>query len=317
LKTIRLLLLVSILPASISCGFVSAEEVYIAKTVLSEELTTNRTEGPVFDSDGTFYFCNMAAEGIVFAWNKEKSSNRGTIGVIHPDGSHNVFRILPEGMRGNGMRFHPNGNLLVADQLGGHVLEVDLETKKVDVYYDFPEGSGSPNDLAIRKDGTLYVSFFGDGLWRITPDKEGTKVAEKFHNGIALSPDETRLYSANRIYAVDTDGNLTATKEKLQYPKAEKGRYSFTDGMRTDVEGNIYMARFGGRLNGERQNAVIHMFAPDGSFLRDIDLPGNKATNLAFGGPDGKTVYVTANSIVSFRAEHPGRSYRMFEQDGN
>jgi sugar lactone lactonase YvrE len=219
----------------VQCG--RAEDFYVAKNLLPDGLTTMRTEGPVVGKDGKLYFCNMAAAGIVFSWNKEKSSNQGTIGVVHPDGGHEIFAILPKGMRGNGMRFHPNGNLLIADQLGGHVLELDMESKKVRVYFDFPDDAGSPNDLAIRRDGTLYVSFFGNGVWRITADKKGTKVAERFHNGIDLSH--------------------------------------------------------------------------DGEFIRDIVLSGSKATNLAFGGPGGKTVYVTAKNIMAFLVEHPGRSFAM------
>jgi sugar lactone lactonase YvrE len=302
-------ILLAILVAS--AAFANAEELYVAKT-FTKPIGTIKTEGPVCDAQGNLYFCNMQQEGLTFDW---KSANRGNIAKVSPDGKAEVFVPLSEGMRGNGMRFAPTGNLLVADQLGGQVLGIDMETRAVSVYFKFPEGSGNPNDLAIRKDGTLYVSMFKDGLWLIRPDKTGEKVADGFHNGIDLSPDEKTLYSVNAAYTVASDGSLSNPRKLLKLPPKGEG-FNWDDGIRTDAEGNIYMARFGGTREGEdkkapKQNGVIHMFAPDGTLIRNIPMLSPDVTNVTFGGPDGKTVYVTQPGtkgfIACFRTEYPGR----------
>ena len=283
--------------------------------MFTQPIGTIKTEGPVCDAAGNLYFCNMQQDGLTFTW---KSATRGNLAKVTSDGKAEVFVTLPEGMRGNGARFHPDGRLLIADQLGGHILQVDMKTRDVSVYYTFPEGSGSPNDLAIRSDGTLYVSFFKDGLWIISPDgKKGQKVADGHHNGIDLSPDEKRLYSANKTYDIARDGSLSNPHKLLQLPPNGDG-FKWDDGIRTDAAGNIYMARFGGPRSGEdkntKHNGVIHMFAPDGKLIRNIPMTAPDVTNLTFGGPDGKTVYVTQpgtrGTIVTFRAEHPGREWK-------
>jgi len=292
----------------------AAEPLYTAKR-FTGPIGTIKTEGPVCDAQGNLYFCNMQQEDLIFTW---KSASRGNIAKVSPAGQTEVFVTLPEGMRGNGMRFAPSGNLLVADQLGGHVLEIDMQTRAVSVYFKFPDGSGNPNDLAIRSDGTLYVSLFKDGLWLIRPDHTGEKTADGFHNGIDLSPDEKTLYSVNVAYAVAADGSLSNPRKLLQLPPKSEG-FNWDDGIRTDAAGNIYMARFGGPQEGDdkktKHNGAIHQFAPDGTLLRNIPMLAPEVTNLAFGGPDGKTVYVTQPGIkgfiASFRTEYPGRSWNL------
>jgi gluconolactonase len=302
MKTILTLLLL----ASIA----SAEELYVAKA-FTGPIGTIKTEGPVCDAQGNLYFCNMQQEGAVFTW---KSANRGNIAKVFPDGKAEVFVTLPEGMRGNGMRFAPTGNLLAADQLGGQVLEINMETREVSVCFKFPEGSGNPNDLAIRSDGTLYVSMFNNGLWLIRPDQSGEKVADGFFNGIDLSPDEKTLYSVNATYTVASDGSLSNPRKLLKLPPKGEG-FSWDDGIRTDTKGNIYVARFGDPRDGEdkknKHNGAIHQFAPDGKLIRNIPMLAPEVTNLTFGGPDGKTVYVTQPGtkgfIACFRTEYAGR----------
>ena len=74
------------------------------------------------------------------------------------------------------------------------------------------------------------------------------------------------------------------------------------DGMRTDVKGNLYIARYGA--------GVVAVVSPDGRLLREVKLKGQKPTNVAFGGPDGRTIFVTLQdrgAIEALRAEHPGR----------
>jgi len=311
----RALKLPALLLASVGLtSFATADELYEAKPLV-EGITTKKTEGPVCDLDGNLYFVNMKADGDIM--------KQGNIGKVTPDGQAEIFATLPEGNRGNGMRFLPSGNLVIADQLGGTILELNPETKDVNVYYEFPEGSGEPNDIALRSDGTMYVSFWKGGLWIISPDKEGEKLFDGYFNGIDLSPDEKTLYSFNKSYDVQEDGSLTNGRKLLEVPPRSEGEFSWDDGIRTDAAGNIFMARFGGvekSDDGKRKKlpGAIHIFSPDGKLVRNVMLPASDTTNLAFGGPDGKTVFVTHpgpdGMISTFRTEHPGRSWEMMQQ---
>ncbi len=75
--------------------------------------------------------------------------------------------------------------------------------------------------------------------------------------------------------------------------------------MRCDVKGNLYVTRFG--------KGSILMLAPDGTKLEEITLMGKRPTNIAFGGPDGRTAYVTLQdqgNVEQFRVEFPGREFK-------
>ena len=87
----------------------------------------------------------------------------------------------------------------------------------------------------------------------------------------------------------------------------------FTDfglaGLRCDVKGNIYQARFG--------KGTIVKISPDGRILKEITLLGKRPTNVAFGGPDGRTMYVTLQdqgNLEKFRVDDPGREWKMSQE---
>jgi sugar lactone lactonase YvrE len=122
-------------------------------------------------------------------------------------------------------------------------------------------------------------------------------------NGIDLSPDERIVYVAesatNEIWAYRLAGDrLNAPRLVKKFPDFE------IDGIRTDMAGRIYVARI---LKG-----IVEVLAPNGATLREIILKGKEPTNIAFGGPDGKTVYVTQRQggfIETFRVDRPGREF--------
>jgi len=79
------------------------------------------------------------------------------------------------------------------------------------------------------------------------------------------------------------------------------------DGMRCDVDGNLYITRYG--------KGTVVKVAPDGKVLREIQLPGTKPSNLCFGGPDGRTCYVTEvehGRLVQFRVDRPGLEWQRW-----
>jgi sugar lactone lactonase YvrE len=258
---------------------------------------TEGIEGPACDQRGQLYAVN---------WNRQQ-----TIGWVRPDGSSQLFLDLPGESVGNGLRFDRRGHLYIADYVGHQVLIVDPSTKDLRVYAKDAR-MNQPNDLAIDEEGVLYASDpdwkAGTGqLWRIDLDGKTQRLAEGLGttNGIDLSPDGRRLYvneSAQRkiwVYDLTSDKQL-ANKRLLR----EFADFGF-DGMRVDVDGNLYVTRYG--------RGTVVKLSSEGDLLREIDVLGSKPSNICFGGPDGRTAYVTEvehRRIVQFRIDRPGLEWQ-------
>ena len=78
------------------------------------------------------------------------------------------------------------------------------------------------------------------------------------------------------------------------------------DGMRCDVLGNLYITRYG--------KGTVAKLSPEGELLLEIQMKGKKPSNIAFGGKDGRSAYVTLQDrgyIETFKVENPGRSFRQ------
>jgi sugar lactone lactonase YvrE len=81
------------------------------------------------------------------------------------------------------------------------------------------------------------------------------------------------------------------------------------DGMRCDVAGNLYITRWG--------KGTVVVLSPQGVFLREIELAGLNCTNIAFGGSDGRTAYVTVadrGNVEYFRVHVPGREWHLSQR---
>ena len=81
------------------------------------------------------------------------------------------------------------------------------------------------------------------------------------------------------------------------------------DGMRCDVDGNLYITRHG-------KGTVVKM-TPAGKILREIPVLGSKPSNICFGGPDGCTAYVTEmehRRLVQFRVDRPGLAWQRWQK---
>jgi sugar lactone lactonase YvrE len=123
-------------------------------------------------------------------------------------------------------------------------------------------------------------------------------------NGIDVSPDGKHLYVNESVqrkiwrYDIQPDGSIGGKRLLIAF--ADHGM----DGMRTDTQGNLLVARYGA--------GSVAMVSPAGKLLREIPLKGSKPTNVAFGGADGRTVYVTLqdrSAVERFRTAYPGREY--------
>lgn len=267
----------------------------------AEKSFTPGIEGPNCDAAGNVYVVNFAEQQ--------------TIGKVTPEGKAEIWVKLPGKSVGNGIVFDKAGNLYVADYVGHNVLKIDPKTKKIDVLAHEPR-MNQPNDLAIASDGTLYASDPNwekstGQLWKITPDGKTTLIAEKMGttNGIELSPDDKTLYvneSVQRnVWAFDVEKDGTLSNKRLLKKFDDHG----FDGMRADVEGNLYVTRHG--------KGTVVKLSPKGEVLREYDVLGDKPSNLCFGGPDGKTIYVTEvekQRLVSFRVDSPGLAWKRWQK---
>lgn len=229
-----------------------------------------------------------------------------------------VFR---ESEQSNGNILDLQGRLISCQHAGRNLVQTDADGK-ITVIADKFDGKrfNSPNDVAVRSDGTLW---FTDPPWGLTGPREipGNWVYQldpttgavaavikdlAMPNGIVFSPDETRLYVA------DTGGNeRLAVKEYQKLPAGihcyevskdgQLGKQLFqieqgSDGMRVDVKGNLYTTT-GGK---------VHIYSAEGKKLEQIDVPEGPA-NVCFGGEDMQTLFITAGtSLYSIRMKNAG-----------
>ena len=282
----------------LSCVHVREEKLFKAEGFTEPGLFTAGIEGPACDREGNVYVVNFAEEG--------------TIGRVSPEGQAESFVKLPEGSVGNGIVFDRAGRMFVADYTAHNVLGIDVPSRRVEVVVH-EAGMNQPNDLAIAPDGTLYASdpswkTATGQLWRIDRAEGGAKATLLERelgttNGIEVSPDGKTLYVnesvQRKVWAWRiTDAGLADKRLVREFPD-----FGF-DGMRCDVDGNLYITRHG--------KGTVVKLSPGGEVLREVDVLGKKPSNLCFGGPDGRTVYVTEveqRRLVKFRVDRPGLAW--------
>lgn len=290
-----------IITALIGSLFTQANDPLFVATPLTLPKFTAGIEGPQCDREGNIYAVNFAKDQ--------------TIGRVTPDGDGEVFVTLPGKSTGNGIVFDHAGHMYVADYVEHNVLRIDMKTKKIEVFAH-EDSMNQPNDLAIAPDDTLYASDPAwakntGQIWKIDTKGKITRVAADMGttNGIEVSPDGRSLYvneSAQRnvwVFDIQPDGTLARKRLLRQFPD-----HGF-DGMRCDVDGNLYITRYG--------KGTVVVMTPDGKELREIDVLGKQPSNLCFGGPDGRTVYVTEvehTRLVQFRVDKPGLAWKRWQE---
>lgn len=258
-------------------ALLQAQGVFIANDLTSEKLFTTNCEGPAVDKFGNLYAVNYQHDG--------------TICIIKPGEQPELFVTLPEGSVGNGIRFNKKGEMFVADFKNHNVLKVNTTTREVSVYAH-NNLMNQPNDLAVSNSGIIFLSDPNwnnntGNIWRVSLKGETTLLESGMNttNGIEVSPDDTRLYvneSMSRsiwVYDLDLSGNIS--NKRLFHSFTDFG----LDGMRCDIDGNLYVTRY------DKGSVVV--LTPEGKLLREIELKGKKTSNVTFGGPENKTVYVT------------------------
>ncbi len=277
------------------------EELFVSQEFTPVNGFTSGIEGPACDANGNLYAVNF--------------ERQHTIGKVTPDGEASVFVELPDGSIGNGIRFNSEGFMFIADYTNHNVLKVDMETREISVHAHEPT-MNQPNDLAIGANDIIYASDPNWGastgqLWRVDTDGKVTLLEADMGttNGIEVSPDEKILYVNESVqrniwaYDLSPDGEISNKRLLIQFPDFNM------DGMRCDIEGNLYVTRHG--------KGTVAKLSPEGDVLLEVELTGKLCTNIAFGGSDGRTCYVTMadrGNVEVFRADLPGRSWKLFQR---
>ncbi len=250
-------------------------------------------EGPAFDRDGHLFVVDVET---------------GDISKISPDGRVKIF--FNTGGAPNGAKFHANGDLYVADRKMGIIaISPSGEMRVIVDHYQGKKFNG-PNDLIFDSSGNLYFTDphgssaenpFGC-VYRVSSRGEVTLLASglAFPNGLVLSQDERYLFLANtrknRVlrYVLDPPPFRSYLFSQLS------GGWG-PDGMAFDVAGNLYVAHYGG--------GDVIILNPKGEPVERIPVGGLHPTNVAFGGPDRRILFITevgTGAIYRFKTDHAG-----------
>jgi len=262
-------------------------------------------EGPVWvDTLNAFLFSEMDFNA---------PDDQGPPSKVHRLTLPNTFDVfLPNG-GSNGLAVDETG--LVACTHDTQTLSrYDLTSKARTVFVPSFESHhfNSPNDVALHSAGHVY---FTDPDWQLGKRTSETKMTGVYWrrpdgtvqaiereiekpNGIALSPDETRLYVGSvdgtiSVFPVLADGSVGArdTFAHVDGP----------DGMGVDCQGNLYVTSHG--------PGKVQVLSPGGESIATIDV-APRTTNVAFGGPDRRTLLITAGAgVYSIETAVPGFPY--------
>jgi gluconolactonase len=272
------------------------------------------TEGPVWTNDGLLF--SDPNSNIIYRYSKD-----GKLSVFRNPSGYSGADIAEYGQPGsNGLTLDADGNLVVNQHGNRRIVKLEKDGSET-VLADKFEGKklNSPNDLVYRSDGTLFFTdppfglpkFFDDkrkelafsGVYSIYKGKLQLLTKEfTGPNGIAFSPDEKYLYVGNwdekkkTVYRYEVNEDGTIRNSKLFFDFTNFKGEDAIDGVKTDVEGNVYVSAPGG----------LQVLNKDGKHLGTIVTPQH-VHNMAWGDDDGKTLYLTArNGLYRMRLNVAG-----------
>jgi gluconolactonase len=264
------------------------------------------TEGPIWVKPGYLLFSDPNANKIY------KYTADGRLSVFKNNSGYSgkdIGKYLQPGS--NGLTLDPQGRLTINEHGNRRVIRVEQDGK-LTVLADRFEGKrlNSPNDLVYRSDGTLFFTDPPFGLPKFYDDprkelpysgvfalyKGQLKLVStdlKGPNGIAFSPDEKFLYVGNWdpekkiVMRYDVNPDATLSNGKVFFDMTSAAGEDATDGIKVDQQGNLYVSGPGGLL----------VISSAGKHLGTIVAPKHPH-NLAWGGEDGKTLYMTAQGTL-------------------
>lgn len=276
------------------------------------------TEGPTVDREGNVFFTDIINQRIM---------------KLGADGGLSTFRERSNAA--NGLLIDPQDRLIACEgaefvrpgvKVRGkpQVTRTDLKTGKVELLADSYEGKPlqGPNDVTMDGKGRLYFTDpNGTAVYRIDAPGKLTRILGapdiQRPNGIQVSPDDRKLYlieanqaqgGARMIRSYDLQPDGTVRNMRVHY-NFYPGRSA--DGMSIDTQGNLYASAGMNQSRGTTETldnkAGVYVISPEGKLLKFIPIPEDLITNNAFGGPDMKTLYVTAGkNLYKIRTDIAG-----------
>jgi len=277
------------------------------------------TEGPLWHPGGFLFVSDINAQ----------THYR----VSLPDGARTVIRRNSGGA--NGATFDRQGRLVMCEQYGRRLVRTEPDGEVVTLA-DSYEGKrlNGTNDVVCHSDGSLYFTdperlipepereLGHSAIFRLMPDDELRLLTSEMNhpNGLAFSPDETKLYASNTrpdphlyVFDVESDGALARGRlfAEMPYVPAEPGatfttsaglvrpaaeKHGVPDGLKVDVEGRIFCTGPGGTWVWEADGTHL-------GIIRTPELPAN----VAFGDADRRSLYLTCRtSVYVLRTRTPG-----------
>jgi gluconolactonase len=256
------------------------------------------TEGPVWHPLAKYLLFSDMPGDVRRRWDRE----RGVAEVRRPSN------------KCNGMTYDADLNLIVCEHATSLLVCERPDGRRETLASHF-EGKelNSPNDVCVRSDGSIYFTdpWYGrmpgfgverprelgfQGVYRLAKDGGLQLLVDRDlfaqPNGLCFSPDEKTLYvndSAKaliRAFAVADDGSLSGGKIFAQGIRSETNA-SVPDGMKCDAEGNVWVTAPGG----------VWVYAASGPLIGELRVP-ELVANLAWGGDDFRTLFLTATSSV-------------------
>jgi gluconolactonase len=288
-------------------------------------------EGPIVLADGSCLVLEIKSQAI------SRVATDGTVErLVHLDGGPNGMQIGPDGRvyvcNNGGFKWLESGDdgdsvfgsgLMIPhgradDYIGGRIQAVDLETGEVETLYTECDGHplGAPNDIVFDQTGGFYFTDHASsferhrdhgGLYYAQPDGSSiTEVAFPLGhpNGVALSPDNQRVYVGDTLTGIVWYWDVEAPGVLARGPYGGGASllcglpgYQLFDSIAVDSEGNVCGATL---LTG-----AITVIDPQGEVIavHKVPEPDPLVTNIAFGGPDMRTAYITSGG--------QGRLYTM------
>jgi gluconolactonase len=301
-------------------------------TVITVAARTCLLEGPAFDGEGNLFFSDIIGNRVY------RMARDGALSIFQADSG-----------RTNGNTFDARGCLISCEGAefgpGGRrrLVRTDLLTNQVEVLTERFEGKryNSPNDVVVDTRGRIWFTdpFYGDdrtalemdaeAVYRIDPDCKVSRVLSQPQierpNGLAITPDARTLYvidshtrpGGNRkvwSFDVTDEGQLNGQQLIFDFGRGRGG-----DGLRLDERGNLWVAAgiLLARHAGETADvpAGVYVIKPNGELLGRIPIPEDLCTNLTFGGPDRKTLFVTSGKSI-FKIPLSVSGYTLYPPPG-
>jgi gluconolactonase len=271
------------------------------------------TEGPVWVKDGGYLLFSDIPPNQIHRWKQGENARL----YLTPSGYTGTEKRGGE-VGSNGLIVDREGRLLLAQHGDRRIARMDAPLAKPQPKYttlaDKYEGKrfNSPNDLIQHSNGDIYFTdpAYGmekqwddpkreipfAGVYRRAGDGTVTLLTREMTrpNGLAFSPDERKLYVAQsdsnaaiwRVFDVQGEGTIANSRVFFDSTKMAGARKGLPDGLKIDVDGNLFATGPGGVL----------VFSPDGKHLGTIQT-GQATSNCAF-GDDGRTLYMTADDYL-------------------